>query len=61
MTKEKKQEVHQAPVDKPALFLESVEFIVSVLNEIDPEGLKVMAKNFDTIIQRFKEQHEATA
>jgi hypothetical protein len=61
VAKEKKQELRQAPVDKPAFFLESIEFVVSVLKEIDPQGLKVIATNFDTIVKRFKEQHEATA
>lgn len=43
--------------DRPKIFLEDMEFIVSTLQEIDPEGLKVIAKSFDTIIERFKEQH----
>lgn len=41
-------------IDKPALFLENIEFIVSVLKEVDPEGLKILATNFDAIVERFK-------
>ena len=43
--------------DRPKLFLEDMEFVAEVLREVDPEGLKVIAKNFDTIISRFKEEH----
>jgi len=48
-------------VDRPALFLEDMEFIVSVLKEKDPEGLKILAKSFDFIIDQFKARHEATS
>lgn len=48
-------------VDRPKLFLESLEFIANVLKETDPEGLKVLGGNFDTLVKRFKEQHETTA
>lgn len=44
-------------IDRPKIFLEDMEFIASTLQEIDPQGLKVIAGSFDTIIERFKEQH----
>ncbi len=44
-------------IDRPKLFLENMEFVAEVLREVDPEGLKVIANNFDTIISRFKEEH----
>jgi hypothetical protein len=48
-------------LDRPALFLEDLEFIANILNEIDPEGLKVLARNFETIIARGKAQYAQTA
>jgi hypothetical protein len=48
-------------VDKPALFMESMEFIAGYLKGKDPEGLKVLAHNFDGIIEAFKEKHAQTA
>lgn len=44
-------------VDRPKIFLEDLEFIAGILQETDPEGLKVFARNFETIVERFKEQH----
>jgi hypothetical protein len=41
-------------IDRPALFLESLEFIAGFLKEKDPEGLKVLANNFDDLISQFK-------
>jgi hypothetical protein len=53
---EKKEE--RAPdLDRPALFLEDFDFIANILKEVDPEGLKVMARNFDLIVARFKADH----
>ncbi len=43
-------------IDRPALFLENLEFIARTLEEIDPRGLNVLAKNHDAIIDRFKAQ-----
>jgi len=57
----KEIEAQKGKVDKPALFLESMEFIVGFLKEKDPEGLKVLAKNFDGIIEAFKEKHAQAA
>lgn len=41
-------------IDRPALFLENLQFVAGTLKEIDPEGLKVLARNFDLIVARFK-------
>lgn len=43
-------------IDRPKIFLEDMEFVAEVLEEIDPEGLKILARNFDEIVRRFKEQ-----
>ena len=48
-------------IDYPKIFLENLEWLSKVLNEIDPEGLKVLAKNFDALIVRFKAEHAKTA
>jgi transcriptional regulator with XRE-family HTH domain len=53
--KEKEKDQVVADIDRPKLFLEHLEFIVSVLKEIDQEGLKVMLRNFDEITGRFKD------
>ena len=45
------------PCDRPALFLEDLEFIASVLMGRDPEGLKILANNFDCLIEQFKAKH----
>ena len=50
-----------AEIDRPKVFLENMEFIAETLKEIDPEGLKILARSFETIIERFKERHEKTA
>lgn len=48
-------------IDRPKTFLEDMEFIAATLKEIDPQGLKVLAKNFDTIVDRFKQKHAQTS
>lgn len=58
----KKFDEVQAPeIDRPALFLEDMQFIASILKEVDPEGLKVFGRSFDLIVSRFKRQHAQTA
>lgn len=42
-------------IDRPRLFLESLEFVAEVLREIDPEGLKIFARSFEEVVRRFKE------
>lgn len=57
--KEKKEAV--TDIDRPRVFLEDMEFVAETLKEIDPEGLKILARNFDVIVNRFKERHEKAA
>jgi hypothetical protein len=50
-----KPEEKAAPeFDRPAVFLENLEFVAGVLREVDPEGLKALARNFEVIVERFK-------
>jgi len=58
--KQRKQEVREADIDRPKLFLEDIEFIAQYLQENDPEGLKILARNFEVIVNLFKESHEKT-
>jgi hypothetical protein len=58
---QKKEDAVQVDVDRPKLFLEDLEFVASVLKEIDPEGLKILARNFEAIVTRFKETHAKAA
>ena len=44
-------------IDRPKIFLEDLQFVAETLKEIDPEGLKVLSRNFDVIVKRFKAQH----
>lgn len=49
----------EAPVDRPAMFLESLQFIAETLKEIDPEALRVLGRHFDTLVNKFKQAMEA--
>jgi hypothetical protein len=40
--------------DKPKVFLENMQWIIGWLRENDPEGLKVLANNFDAMTMQFK-------
>ncbi|RJR32450.1 MAG: hypothetical protein C4567_18695 [Deltaproteobacteria bacterium] len=55
------EEAPAPDIDRPALFLEDLEFIVRVLKEIDPEGLKVIHRNIDQIVARGKAEYAQTA
>lgn len=57
--KEKEKDQTVMNIDRPKLFLEDMEFVAEVLKEIDPEGLKIFARNFDVIVDRFKGKLEA--
>jgi uncharacterized protein YjcR len=58
---DKRKEETVTKIDRPALFLEAMEFIAGILKDSDPEGLKVLAKNFDSLIEKFKVKYaEAT-
>ena len=59
--KEKKPEEKAPDIDRPRIFLEDMEFIAKTLQEVDPEGLKVFARNFALLVDRFKEAHEKAA
>src|SRR3990167_8315412 len=50
-----------AKIDRPAFFLESMEFIVGFMKEKDPEGLKILARNFDDLMSAFKGKYAAAA
>jgi len=43
--------------DKPKVFLDNLEFIARQLQSTDPEGLKVLARNFDLLVMSFKAEH----
>jgi len=47
----------QAAPDLPRLFMETLEFVAGVLKDADPEGLKILARNFDLLVERFKASH----
>ena len=57
----KGQESSAPDADLPKIFLENMEFVAGVLKDIDPEGLRVLARNFDVIVNRFKEHYAETA
>jgi hypothetical protein len=48
-------------VDRPALFMENMEWLATKLKDLDPEGLKVLARNFDALIISFKAEHAAAS
>jgi len=62
LLQEKKQaEVSPAvALDHPRVFLENLEFVAGFLKDRDPEGLKILARNFDALITAFKERNEKT-
>lgn len=47
----------EVDIDRPAIFLSTLEWIAKKLQETDPEGLKVLARNFDTLVIQFKSEH----
>lgn len=51
--------VPDSPTDRPRLFMETLEFIAGALKDADPEGLKVLAKNFDLLVEKFKAEYAA--
>lgn len=55
--KEKDKADSVSDVDRPKIFLEDMEFVAEILKEIDPEGLKILARNFDVIVDQFKERN----
>lgn len=57
LLKEKESDDPKSDIDRPKVFLEDLGFVADVLKEIDQEGLKALARNFDEIVRRFKEAH----
>lgn len=51
---ERQEDRPEPEFDRPAVFLENLQFMAAALKDIDPEGLKVLARNFDLIVTRFK-------
>jgi len=51
----KSTETREPDIDRPKLFLEDMEFVAETLKDVDPEGLKIFARNFEIIVNRFKE------
>jgi len=57
-----RQEKADLEADMPRIFLENLRFIISVLKERDPSALKGLERNFDILINAFKDRHnEKTA
>jgi len=44
-------------IDRPKIFLENLEWLARALQETDPEGLKVLARNFDQLTVKFKAEY----
>lgn len=57
----RKEQPKEIEIDRPALFLEDLQFVAEVLKEVDPEGLKIVASSFDLIVARFKKREELKA
>jgi len=51
------QESTAPDVDLPKVFLENLEWIARTLQEIDPEGFKILARNFDQLTVKFKAEY----
>jgi transposase-like protein len=54
MKEDKKKDPSITETDKPAMFLGNLEFIAGILKDHDPEGLKILARNFDFLVDAFK-------
>jgi len=51
-------EANRGPAyDKPKVFLDNLEWIARYLSANDPEGLKVLARNFDLLVMSYKSEH----
>lgn len=55
--RQEKKAVDAPKIDRPAIFMEDLEFIASVLKDRDPEGLKILANNFDVMIEQIKAKY----
>ena len=44
-------------VDRPAIFLEDLRFIVEILKGINPSAVGIIAEHYDALIEAFKERY----
>jgi len=58
--KEGAQDQKEPDIDRPRMFLEDMEFAVKILQEVDPQALKVFGKHFGLIVRRWKDSHQDT-
>jgi len=57
--KETAKEVREPDIDRPKLFMEDMEFAVKILQEVDPQALKLFGKHFGLIVRRWKDEHSS--
>lgn len=56
----KNQQETVVDIDKPRIFMEHLQWLSAKLKEIDPEGLKILAKNYDALLYQFKSEYAQT-
>jgi len=57
--KEGAQDQKEPDIDRPKLFMEDMEFAVKILQEVDPQALKLFGKHFGLIVRRWKDEHSS--
>ena len=55
--KEGAQDQKEPDIDRPKLFMEAMEFAVKILQEVDPQALKLFGKHFGLIVKRWKDEN----
>jgi len=55
--KQEKGDEKEPDIDRPKMFMEDMEFAVKILQEVDPQALKLFGKHFGLIVKRWKEEH----
>jgi len=55
--KEASQDQKETDIDRPRMFMEDMEFAVKILQEVDPQALKLFGKHFGLIVRRWKEEN----
>ena len=58
-SKEAAQNDKEPDIDRPKLFMEDMEFAVKILQEVDPQALKLFGKHFGLIVRRWKDEHSS--
>lgn len=48
-------------IDRPAIFLEDLRFIVETLGRLEPKSVRLISDHYDELIAAFKERHAQTA